>query len=99
MISYSYSVGYGGELSGISCSVRKRCFQRFELSGSGRFGWYTRASGDDENHNESAVRIGGKYWVKKIWSVGIYGEHITGRRYSSDMRILVKTTLVVKAGK
>jgi hypothetical protein len=97
-VGYSQSGGYGGDLSGITCWARRRFFHRLELSGSGRLGWYSRATDIDENQINSAIRIGSKYWIKEIWSLGVCGEHLTGRRYSSDVRILVTTTFAVKAG-
>ncbi len=97
-IGYSYSTGYGGELSGITCSFKRRLLPHLELYGSGRLGWYKRASTTDEEHTDSAVRIGGSYWVKENWSFGLCGEHLAGSRYRYDTRIMVKTTLVLRAG-
>lgn len=97
-VGYLYSTGYGGELNGATCTFRKRLFPSLELFGTGRLGWYSRASREDEERMESAVRIGGTYQIREFWSCGLCGEHMTGRRYSSDSRILLKTTLILREG-
>jgi hypothetical protein len=96
-IGYAQYGGYGGELSGITCSARTRWLRRLELSGSGRLGWYTHASCTGERHNESAVRVGARYEVGEKWSFGVCGEHMSGRRYRSDFRILLRMTLLLEA--
>lgn len=97
-IGYSHSTGYGGELSGLSCSAHQRFLPNLDLSASGRLDWYRAPAVDDERHTKSAVRLGGNYWIRRAWSVGVYGEHITGRMYEYDMRLMVKMTFILKAG-